>query len=97
VLLTERLEALLSPGRRPVEHIVGALRDHRAADMLVAVPHVDVARARLVRDLRDRASERGVVDEGVHEHVLPLADVRADTHGKLGERPQTILTHETEP
>ncbi len=53
--------------------------------------HVDVPGARVVRSLHDCTHQRRVLDEPVDVDVLPLADVRADAHRKLGVLAQAFV------
>ena len=87
------LEPLNHPRRREAERLVGRLLDHRAPDVQVCVAHVDVARAGVIRRDGDRARERRLVDESVDEHVLALADVRADADGELCVTLQAFVSH----
>ena len=52
------------PRRRPVERVLRRVLDARALQMRVAVVGLDVARAALVGDTRDRADERQVLRLG---------------------------------
>ena len=58
--------------------------DPGVASVLVDVVDVDVARAVLVGDPRDRAHQRRVLDEPVDQDGLALADVRAHLDGEAG-------------
>ena len=83
-VVADRLCLLEQPLGRLGEHVVVGQLDHRAADVLVCVADVDVARARLVSGTGDRAGELGVVDQAVHEQRLPRLDVRPDADDQLG-------------
>ena len=50
-------------------------------------------RPALVRDFRDRARERRVLDERLHIHVLARLHVRADADRELRVSPQPIVRH----
>ena len=83
LLLAEVVEPLDRPLRRPLEHVVRALGDHRAPHVLVDVGHVDIAGAVAVGHVGDLAHERRVLDQAEDEQVLAVADVGADLHCKL--------------
>ena len=82
-LVTDLLRALQQPRRRPREDVVGRALDQRAADVLVAVEHVDVARTRLVGCARHRARDFGMLDAGEHLDELAGLHVRAHVDGQL--------------
>ena len=71
--LDRPLQPLHHPRRRPAEHVVGRRGDERALDPAVRVGDVDVARARGVGLLGDRAHERRVLDLAVDEQLLAVA------------------------
>ena len=84
VLVADLLRPLEQPRRRPREDVVGCTLDQRAAEVLVGVEDVDVARAGPVRGARDRTGHLGVLDAPEHLDELTRLDVRADPHGELG-------------
>ena len=91
VLVAEVVDPLDGPFRAPLEHLVRALLDHRAANVLVEVGGVDVTGADLVRDVGDLAHERRMLDQPGDEDVLALAHVRADLDRELGQGAKTSV------
>ena len=71
----------------------GAELDHRVPDMVVAVAHVDVARAGAVGGPGQCPPERRVLDESVEEDRLPFLHVRADANGEVGVRLEPFVGH----
>jgi len=67
-----------------LEHLVGGELDHGAADVLILVADVDVARVGPVGGARESACQLGVLEQGVHEERLPGLDVRADPDDQVG-------------
>jgi len=78
------VQALQLPRRRPLERLVGAVRDQLPPHVLVAVGDGGVAGARLVRRADDRTRELRVLHEGEHDDVLALLDVGADPDDEVG-------------
>ena len=94
LLLAEVLHPLHAPRRAPLERLVGALLDHRAAHVLVEVSGIDVARAVLVADVRDLAHERHVLDERVTRTYCPsstLAPTLTASSASARRRPFSLI------
>ena len=87
----ERPCAREGPRRRLGKRRVGRMLDERSPDVVVGVAHVDACGARVVGGARDRANERRVLDERVHEHGLPGLYVRTDAHDQLGVAVEPLL------
>ena len=73
----------VQPLGRVGERLVGPELDHRASDVLVLVPDVDVGRPGPVRLPRQRADELSMLDEPADEDLLARLHVRADADRKL--------------
>src|SRR5262249_47341742 len=82
-LVAELLRPLQEPRRRPGEDVVGAVFDQRAAQVLVGVVDVDVARACVICGTCNRASDLEVLDRAPDLDELARLDVGADAHRKL--------------
>ena len=91
--LAERPQALDEPGRREAELLLAGLLDVRATNVLVAVEHVHVLRAGLVRLARDRPRERRMLDQRVDAERLPGLQIQADLDGQARVLLESLVGH----
>jgi hypothetical protein len=91
VFRAEQLEPLDHPLGRVPEGRLGALLDHRAANVQICVARVDEGGARSVGRVRQSAHEGNVLDEPVEHHVLALGDVRSNADRQFGITAQALV------